>query len=172
MSDDENIINPITRKSKNKLWYIISTIIKSLIVLLIIGFIMLWISAEGAEVYIKDASNRNYTGGWLYHEYLNPVYGFIGIIIYILINYFGFLSYNHITKKFKNYKTNISKVMFILFSIFINMLMLIIYSQLFGSYSFENMLLEFFNNIIIGFGWITFPIIFVIIYIYIKKVKN
>ena len=94
MSDDENIINPITRKSKNKLWYIISTIIKSLIVLLIIGFIMLWISAEGAEVYIKDASNRNYTGGWLYHEYLNPVYGFIGIIIYILINYFGFLSYN------------------------------------------------------------------------------
>ena len=80
MSDDENIINPITRKSKNKLWYIISTIIKSLIVLLIIGFIMLWISAEGAEVYIKDASNRNYTGGWLYHEYLNPVYGFIGII--------------------------------------------------------------------------------------------
>ena len=45
MSDDENIINPITRKSKNKLWYIISTIIKSLIVLLIIGFIMLWISA-------------------------------------------------------------------------------------------------------------------------------
>ena len=57
MSDDENIINPITRKSKNKLWYIISTIIKSLLVLLIIGFIMLWISAEGAEVYIKDASN-------------------------------------------------------------------------------------------------------------------
>ena len=71
MSDDENIINQITKKTKNKLWYIISTIIKSLIVLLIIGFIMLWISAGGTEVYIKDASNRNYTGGWLYHEYLN-----------------------------------------------------------------------------------------------------
>ena len=171
MSDDENIINQITKKTKNKLWYIISTIIKSLIVLLIIGFIMLWISLGGAEVYIKDAFNRNYTGGWLYHEYLNPVYGLIGIIIYILINCFGFLSYNHITNKFKNYKTTISKAMFILFSIFINMLMLIIYSQLFGSYSFKNMLLEFFNNIIIGFAWITFPIIFVIIYIYKKKVK-
>mgnify|MGYP003329711146 CR=1 FL=1 len=36
MSDDENIINPTTKKNKNKLWYIISTIIKSLIVLLII----------------------------------------------------------------------------------------------------------------------------------------
>ena len=53
MSDDENIINPITRKSKNKLWIILSTII-----------------AGGAEVYIKDASNRNYTGGWLYHKLL------------------------------------------------------------------------------------------------------
>ena len=170
MSNDENIIHPITKKSKNELWNILSTMIKSLIVLLIIGFIMLWISAGGAEVYIKDASNRNYTGGWLYHEYLNPVYGLIGIVIYILINYFGFLSYNHITNKFKNYKTTITKVMFILFSIFINMLMLIIYSSLFGSYSFKNMLLEIFNNIIIGFGWITFPIIFLIFYR--KKVKT
>jgi len=170
MSDDENITNLTTKKCKNELWNILSTIIKSLIVLLIIGFIMLWISAGGAEVYIKDASNRNYTGGWLYHEYLNPVYGLIGIIIYILINYFGFLSYNHITNKFKNYKNTISTVMFILFSIFINILMLIIYSQLFGSYSFKNTLLEMLNNIIIGFGWITFPIIFLIIYR--KKVKD
>ena len=113
MSNNENIINQSTKKNKNKLWYIISTIIKSLIVLLIIGFIMLLISVGGAEIYTKNTYYRNYTGGWLYHEYLNPVYGLTGIIIYILINYFGFLSYNHITNKFKNYKTTISKVIFI-----------------------------------------------------------
>lgn len=172
MPNDENIINPITQKSKNGLWNILSTIIKSLIVLLIIGFIMLLISEEGSTIYIKYAYDRNYTGGWLYHEYLNPVYGLIGIVIYILINCFGFLAYNHITRKFKNYKTTISKVMFILFSILINILMLIMYSSLFGSYSFENMLLEKFNNIIIGSGWITFPIIFFIIYRTKVKEKN
>lgn len=169
MSDNENIKKITTKKCKNELWNILSTISKSLIVLLMIGFIMLCISAGGAEVYIKAADNRYYTGGWLYHEYLNPVYGLIGIIIYILINCFGFLSYNHITNKFKNYKNTISTVIFILFSIFINILMLIIYSQLFGSYSFKNTLLEMFNKIIIGFGWITFPIISLIIYIYRKK---
>lgn len=171
MSDYENITNPKIGKSKNKLWGILSTIIKSIIVLFIIGFIMLWISAGGSEVYIKDASNRNYTGGWGYHEYLNPIYGLIGIIIYILINYLGFLSYNHITNRFKNYKTTISKIMFILFSAFINMLMLIMYFRLLGEYSFENMLLELFNKIIIRYGWTTFPIIFLIIYIYRKKFK-
>ena len=49
--------------------------------------------------------------------------------------------------------------------------MLMIYSGLFGSYSFENMILEIFNVVIIKFGYITFPIMFVIIYIYRKKVK-
>ena len=171
MSDEGNIINQTTKTTKNKLWYIISTSIKSLILLLIIGFIMLWISAEGAEVYRKDAFNRNYTGGWIYKAYLNPVYGLIGIIIYILINYFGFLLYSHITNKFKNYKTTISKIMFILFSAFINTLMLIMYFGIFGEFSFKNMLLEFFNIIIIRCGWITFPIIFLIIYIYRNKVK-
>ena len=58
MFDDENIINPITKKSKNKLWYIVNTIIKSLIILLIIGGIMLVISLLGAELYIKDSYNR------------------------------------------------------------------------------------------------------------------
>ena len=170
MADDENIINHTTTKTENKLWYNTSTIIKSLIVLLIIGFIMLWISSGGAEVYIKYAYNRNYTGGLGYHEYLHPVYGLIGIIIYILINYFGFLLYNRITYIFRNYKTTIGKTVFILFSAFINTLMLIMYFRLFGGYSFENNILELINNIIICYGWITFPIIFLIIYR--KKVKN
>ncbi|MCH5272834.1 MAG: hypothetical protein J1E35_04110 [Lachnospiraceae bacterium] len=166
MSDNENTIPPITRKSKNNLWHIISTIIKSIIVLLIIGFIMLYISYWGTEVYTKNSSNRYYTGGWNYHEDLNPVYGLRGIIIYILTNCFGFLSYNYITNKFKNYKTAIGKIIFILFSVFINILMLILYSGLFGSYSFENTFLELFKVIIISFGWITFPITFLIIYLF------
>ncbi len=170
MSDDEKIVNP----TKNKLWSIFSTIIKSVIVLLIIGVIMAFISSLGAEeIYTKNSSNRQFTGSWLtYEEILNPVYGVIGIIIYIAINYIGFLSYNYITNKFKNYKTIIGRVMFILFCIFINIIMLLIYSDLFGSYSFQNIILEIFNMIIIKFGFITFPIMFLIIYIYRRKVES
>lgn len=165
MSDNENIINSTSPKNKNKLWNILSTIIKSIIVLFIIGFMMSCIAGwSSATVYTSNSYNRSYTGGWLYHEYLNPIYGLIGIIIYIANNFFGFLTYSHITNKFKNYKSTVSKVMFILFSFFINILMLIIYSGLFSSYSFENNLLEFFNTIIISYGWITFPLIFSIIY--------
>lgn len=164
MSDDENIINSTIRKSKNKLWNIFTNIIKCILILLIIGFIMLCVSEWGAEVYTKDSSNRSYTGGWNYHEYLNPVYGLIGIIIYILINYFGFLSYKRITDKFKKCKATISKSIFILFNIFINILMLILYSGLFSSYSFKNIVFEILNTIIIDRGWITFPIIFFCIY--------
>ena len=169
MSDNENVINP----TKNKLWTIFSSIIKSIIVLLIIGVIMYVLSLWGAEeIYTKNSSNRYYTGGWLYHEDLNPIYGVVGIIIYIAINYSSFLLYNYITNKFNNYKATLGKVMYIIFSVFINILMLIIYSGLFGSYSFENNLLELLNEIIIKFGCITFPIMFVIIYIYRKKVKS
>lgn len=170
MSDDEKIIKSVTEKSKNKFWNIFSTIIKSTIVLLIIGFIMLWISMWGAEIYTKNSWGRNYTGGLMYHEYLNPFYGLIGIIIYILINCFGFFSYNHIIDKFKNCKITISKFLFIVFSFFINLVMLIEYSQLFGDFSFKNnMLLNYFEKIIIIRGMITFPIIFLIIYNYRKK---
>ena len=168
MLDNENVNN----STKNKLWTIFSNIIKSIIVLLIIGIIMCALSSWGAEeIYTKDSSNRYYTDGWLYHEDLNPIYGVVGIIIYIVINYFSFLLYNYITNKFKNYKATLGKVIYIIFSIFINILMLIIYSSLFGSYSFENNLLEFLNEIVIKFGYVTFPIMFVIIYICRKKVK-
>ena len=172
MSDDENIIDSTTKKSPNELWVILSTIIKSLIMLVIIGFIMLLISSGGAEVYTKNAYKSPFTGGWGHHEYLNSAYGLVGIIRYIVINYLGFLSYNHITNRFKNYKTIIGKVVFILFTIPINMLMSIIYLKLFVVYLFKNTLLEFFNNIIIRFGWITFPIIFLIIYIYRKSYRK
>ena len=167
---EEKITNQMTKK--HKLWYIISSITKSLILLLIIGFIMLVLSAGGSEVYIKGAYNRNYTGGWIYDEYLNPLYGFVGIILYIIINYLGFLAYDHITRRFKNYKIVISKIIFILFSAFINMLMSIMYFHLFGHYSFKNPLLEVFNNIVVRYGWLTFPIIFLIIYICKNKVDS
>ena len=131
MYDDENIEKTINQKVN---YGIFSTIIKSIIVLLIIGVIMLWVSAGGSEIYIKDAYNRDYTGGWGYAEYLNSVYGVVGIIIYIIINYLGFLTYNHITNKFKNYNATISKIIFILFCPVINMLMLIMYFGLLGEY--------------------------------------
>ena len=161
MSDNENVKNP----TQNKLCTIFSSIIKSIIVLLIIGIIMCALSSLGAgEIYTKDSSNRYYTGGWLYHEDLNPIYGVVGIIIYIATNCFSFLLYNYIIKKFKNYKATLGKVIYIIFSIFINILMLITYSSLFGSYSFENNLLELLNEIVIKFGYVTFPIMFIIIY--------
>ena len=72
MLDNENVNN----STKNKLWTIFSNIIKSIIVLLIIGIIMCALSSWGAEeIYTKDSSNRYYTDGWLYHEDLNPIYG-------------------------------------------------------------------------------------------------
>lgn len=165
MSDDEKIIKPVTEKSKNKFWNIFSSIIKSIIVLLIIGVIMLWISMWGANIYTKKSWERNYTGGLLYHEYLNPFYGLMGIIIYILINCFGFFSYNYIIDKLKNCKITISKFLFIVFSFLINLVMLIEYSGLFGDFSFKNnILLNWLKNITITRGMITFPIIFLIIY--------
>lgn len=165
----KNMIKSIT---KNKVWSVITTIIKSVLVILIIGFIMFFGSAGGAEVYRKDVYNSVSTGSWNYHAYLNPIYGMVGIIIYILINCFGFFVYNYITNKFKNYKTTIGKCIFILFSVFINLLMLIIYFDLFDSYSFENGFFEIFNSIIICYGWITFPIIFFITYIDIELNKR
>ena len=156
----------------NTLWIIILSIIKSIIVLLIIGVIMYFLSLWGSgKIYTKNSSNRSYNG-WAYHENLNPIYGVLGIIIYIAINHFSFLLYNYIINQFKNYKTIIGKIMYILFSIFINGVMLIIYFRLFGSYSFENILLNFLNDIIVRFGYITFPIVFGIIYIYRRKLDK
>ena len=63
MSDDENIIDSTTKKSPNELWVILSTIIKSIIVLLIIGFIMAWISAGGAEIYLRGKAEAGAAQG-------------------------------------------------------------------------------------------------------------
>lgn len=178
MLDNEKVIK------FNKINYglFFSSIIKSIIVLLIIGIIMFALSLWGAQIYSNLSNSYNHgsnssgsSSGFVLdlttYYYLNPIYGIIGIIIYIAINYFSFLLYNEIIKKFKNYKSTIGKVMYILFSIFINILMLIIYLGLFGRYSFENILLEFLNEIIINFGYISFPIVSAIFYIY-KKVET
>ena len=166
MSDEKNQ----NSKTTNSFWIIFSTIIKSIIVLFIIGTIMYVMSLWGAEgVYQKNSSNRSYIGGWTYHEDLNPIYGLMGIIIYILINYFGFSLYNFVTSKFKSYKITISRFIFLVYSIIINMIMLIVYWSIFGSYSFNNQILELFNILIIRFGFVSFPILFIIIYSKIKK---
>ena len=149
--------------TNNKNWVnVLSNIVKSILVLLIIGFIMLMIAAFGSMAYRFDSIIYN-EDGWNNFAYLNPGYGLIGIIIYILANFLGFLSYKNITNNIKNCKTNISKILFIIFSFLINVLMLVLYIQLFDTYSFENVLFEFFNSIIINGGFITFPLIFIII---------
>lgn len=170
MSDNEN--KAYKEKSKNKFWNIFSTIIKSIILLLIIGFIMFVISLVGSAIYSKNSGEQYHIDGWSFHGYLNNFYGIIGIIIYVLNNYFGFLSYNSIINSFKNCKIAISKFLFIVFSVLINLIMLIVYSQVFTEFSSKNKLLEFFNNIIIKHGTITFPIIFLSIYIYKKKLNT
>ena len=153
-------IEKITRK----VWNVISSIMKSIIVLIVIGVVMLIISSLGGEVYRAEAIFRHYTGGWNYEEYLNVFYGLIGIIIYILNNFLFFLTYNGITNKFKNYNIIVGKIMFIIFNVLINLVMLFIYSGIFSSYLFKNELLEILNKIIVFFGWITFPVLFSIIY--------
>ena len=169
MSDNENRINNKTNRSGSKVWKFFSTIFKTIIILIIEGFIILNLSSWGSEIYIGNSSNRYYTSGWLYQEDLNPIYGVLGIIIYVLINGSGFFIFNSIISQLKNYNKTIGKIIFILFCVVINMIMFIQYSQLFGSYTFDIKLLEFFNNVIIRLGWFIFPSIFSVIYIYRKK---
>ena len=75
MSNKENQTNQLLNN--------IFTIAKSFIILLILGFLMLYISSLGPEIYTKNSFEHNFTGGWLYNEYLNPIYGILGLIIYI-----------------------------------------------------------------------------------------
>lgn len=162
---EEKNMNNKNEKIKREIWSIISTIIKSIIVLLLLGVIMFFVSTIGATIYHKNSTDFISYGFWNYHKYLNNFYGIIGMIIYILTNYFAFLSYNHIISKFKNNKMIISKILFLLFNIFINLLMLLFYSGIFGDFSFKNEFLNFFNILITKYGTITFPTIFLIIYI-------
>lgn len=62
MANNETIVNPNEKKSPNKFWNVFSTVLKSLIILFIIGFIMLCISSLGSEIYVKNSFNRVYIG--------------------------------------------------------------------------------------------------------------
>ena len=126
----------------------------------------------GAEnVYTRNTLNRIYTGGWGYKENLDNFFGMLGIMIYILINVMSFLLYNYLVKKFRDYSMITGKIVFIIYSILVNVFMLALYSGLFGHYYFENSVLEFINLVVVKFGFITFPIVFTMAYILIKK-KN
>ena len=54
MANNETIVNPNEKKSPNKFWNVFSSVLKSLIILFIIGFIMLCISSLGSEIYVKN----------------------------------------------------------------------------------------------------------------------
>ena len=62
MANNETIVNPNEKKSPNKFWNVFSSVLKSLIILFIIGFIMLCISSLCSEIYVKNSFNRVYIG--------------------------------------------------------------------------------------------------------------
>jgi len=168
---------------KSKAWEIILRIIKSIIVLVIIGFITYLLTLYGMEIYQKN-SIRIHADMFSHHEYLDLTYGLLGILIYILINCMSFIMYNFIITKInksmdiydekevnKGKRLLLEKVLYIIYSIGINFGMLLFYFDFFGEYRFQNNYLDIINKLVVKVGFITFPIIFAIIYIVMKK-KN
>ena len=155
-----------------------STILKSIIVLLIIGFIMVKTFYFGKNIYIKNStislgnSNIPFSG----YRLLDNTYATIGIIINIMINCFGFLSYNLIISKFKNYNITAGKMIFILFSCIINFVnwifLFFLQSYKFDSTTLEGNILSFFDNIFMNYSFFIFPIAFTVIYLDFQRFSN
>lgn len=173
---------------KNQFLGVVSTVIKSMVVLVIMGVIMFYLSKLGSKIYLYhsiDYDGFKCNNGECWYTYLNKIkwidsfYGSIGIIIFIFINCFSFLFYNYIIKKFKNCLINVSKILFIIFSCLVNFLMFLSYTiinkNLFVTPWFKNNILNILNKIIILRGLNLWPIIFLSIYIgeylYHKKKK-
>ena len=163
-------MNKINKQEiKNKTIRIIGTIIKSLVAILIICVSMILLADLGSFVYRFKVYNESSRGMFGSTYNLNIFYGTIGIILYVLINYLGFKTYDFFTKKFKNYLFLFGRILFITSSLITNYVMLILYWQLFDIYSFENPILEFLNSLVIRNGFILFPFLFTMIYIKQKR---
>ena len=177
------------RKNKNQFLEVVSTVIKSMVVLVIMGVIMFYLSKLGSKIYLYHSIDYNgvkCSKGVCWHEtfltnikWIDSFYGSIGIIIFIFINCFSFLFYNYMIKKFKNCKIVVSKILFIIFSCLVNFSMFLSYTiinkNLFVTPWFKNNILNILNKIIILRGLNLWPIIFLSIYIgeylYHKKKK-
>lgn len=162
-------------EKENKVKNIIIRILKSLLLVAFIGLISGLISLIGVKVYHYNSYGR--VNGMLFSslEKLDPIFGILGIIIFIIINIISFVGYNYLVKKFNKNNGLIEKVIYIISSVITNYLMLIVYFDFFGEYIFENKFLNSFNVLIVGGGWILFPILFSIIYLckkYSKKKKS
>ena len=171
------------RKNKNQFLEVVSTVIKSMVVLVIMGVIMFYLSKLGSKIYLYhsiDYDGVKCNNGECWYTYLNKIkwidsfYGSIGIIIFIFINCFSFLFYNYIIKKFKNCLINVSKILFIIFSSLVNFSMSLSY-RIDVTPWFKNNILKILNEIIIFRGLTLWPIVFLSIYIgeylYHKKKK-
>lgn len=171
------------RKNKNQFLEVVSTVIKSMVVLVIMGVIMFYLSKLGSKIYLYhsiDYDGVKCNNGECWYTYLNKIkwidsfYGSIGIIIFIFINCFSFLFYNYIIKKFKNCKIVVSKILFIIFSCLVNFSMSLSY-RIDVTPWFKNNILKILNEIIIFRGITLWPIVFLSIYIgeylYHKKKK-
>ncbi len=159
-------------KEENKVVNTISSILKSIIIILIIGIIMFALSLLGAKVYKINSYGRVSGMLFSYIEKLNPIFGILGILFYIMINCIGFKLLDYFMKKFKNYYKVVGIILYTFFCIFINILMTIVYFDLFGEFKFDNKILNFFNIVIVQGGFIVFPIIFTAINIHKKVVEK
>lgn len=163
-------MNKINKQEiKNKIIRTIGTIVKSLIAILIICIAMCLLADLGGFVYRLEVYNEESRGmfGSVYN--LNALYGTIGLILYVLINFLGFKTYNFFVKKVKNYLFTIDRILFIISNLIVNYVMLILYWQLFDIYSFENTMLENLNTVVVRNGFILFPFLFTMIYIKQKR---
>ena len=174
---------------KNQFLGVVSTIIKSMVVLVIMGVIMFYLSKLGSKIYLYhsiDYDGFKCSKDVCWHDtfltnikWIDSFYGSIGIIIFIFINCFSFLFYNYMIKKFKNCKIVVSKILFIIFSCLVNFSMSLSYridvTPWFVTPWFKNNILNILNKIIILRGLKLWPIIFLSIYIgeylYHKKKK-
>lgn len=171
-------------KNKNQFLEVVSTVIKSMVVLVIMGVIMFYLSKLGSKIYLYhsiDYDGFKCSKGVCWHDtfltnikWIDSFYGSIGIIIFIFINCFSFLFYNYIIKKFKNCLINVSKILFIIFSSLVNFSMSLSY-RIDVTPWFKNNILKILNEIIIFRGLTLWPIVFLSIYIgeylYHKKKK-
>ena len=159
------------KEETSKGWIVITSILKTLMTLFLIGIIMYLLTLGGVEVYQHNSYDRFQDGVFSYIEKLDPLYGSIGLLIFIFINCISFAIFNFFIKKFKNYNKIIGIILYLIFAFVFNYVMLIYYWSLFGYYEFENKLLNFFNLVIVREGFIIFPITYIELYL-LKELKK
>ena len=159
------------KEKTNKVKIVFLRVLVSILLVILIGIISGLISILGAKVYRTNSYGR-VSGFFSSLEKLDPVFGMLGIIIFIIINIIGFLIYNYLIKKLNKNNGLIEKIIYIISSAITNWLMLIVYFNLFDEFIFENRILNSINILVVEGGLILFPIVFSITYLCKKYIKK